>query len=149
MLINFTNGFVIDSTEFKETLAVRFSIPMDYQLKSLNGRCGIFKERDELSNLKSPDAETWLTPEPTPIQEEGDDFGFFDNTYLINRPSVVKVDQVLRYNYTIYAFNDFKKRIVVHDLLLVETHNKPWYAVIDAIIVILPDYNFIEKIHNS
>jgi hypothetical protein len=145
MLLNFSNsghGLIIDPSEFKETLSVRISIPMEYQLKNLNGRHGIFKEKDNDGVVNSNDG-TWITPEP--VNSEDGDF----DTFIINQSSNNIGGQTLKYKYTIYAFNSFKQRIVAHDLILVELYNELWHVIVNSITIILPDYNFIEKIHYS
>lgn len=149
MLINLTQSIIIDSTKFKETLAVTISVPNSDHSKYVNGRCGIFREYYD-NGIKDPNFESWLTPEPELISDECLDFRDLQRTFIINHSSLSNSDKyAFSYKYMIYTYNEFKHRVKIHDLLLTDTFERGWYVDINNVSVILPDYNFIEKIYNS
>ena len=159
MLFEFIQGFVIDPSQYRETLAVRFPVPPDLRSGGIiNGRSGVFCQKDELNFGCDPNEADWLIPEP-PLKEDIDN-GVEDavNTVLINRPSKCRPYIHVDHKYIIYMSKNFlflTTELIVWDLTLIEVLDEPWKVQIGLsglhfnTTVILPDYNFIDKIHNS
>src|SRR5271157_1148403 len=151
MLFDFVHNFIIDSSQYRETLAVHFPVPPKrHSNEIINGRPGILYKKDDLSYEYDPDDKDWLTPEP-PLKEDFDN-GVEDSIMiiLINRASIVPSHMHLDYKYVIYMSKNFlSAELVAWDLTLIETPGKPWKVCIGlsglnfGTTIILPGYNFI------
>jgi hypothetical protein len=120
MLIDFRNYLIIDPSQYRETLAVRF---LSLETLRLNGRCGVYKEKDN-DHVKNSEEGTWLT------SEEDMTDGFQTVTVLLNRPSMAKSHAKLNYAYTIYMTTHMGQ-IFSWTLTLIEILNEPWRVAVN------------------
>lgn len=152
MFIDLIQGFTIIPNKYLETLAVRISVPAKWEidLKEINTKCGIYKERDD-NAVPDTCINRWLTPE----SKTGNDDDDFMELYLINHKGVAGPHQALRWHYSIYLWQSSNvSKIIPWNLILLEQIDL-WSVSIglagasNGVTIILPDYNFIEQIHNG
>lgn len=122
----------LDPAEFRDTLAVRFNLPQEWEIESRQGvaRCGVL-----LRNERNFRNSTWL---PFDLTNE------FQATVFLRQTAPEGADHIQSWEYEVYHW--YQSRMMIPWTITLSYHPETWYCSFGpaglslGLRVILPDY---------